>query len=188
MFAVAIWVQPSASMATENHPDVSQRVCRFGTCSVSLSRAEAYTVDCHCVVDLCGGLFPRRILRFSWRISATDFAADFSVELSILCGGLLTDLCPKPCKLHVKVSQTNLKRRSSAFSPGSSAFFTACFADFRPAYFRGGFSYGGFPWRISVADFRTAVRTHTTLICLHGCCVASDGHLSLHMRRDWGHM
>ena len=41
MFAVAIWVQSSASMATENHPDVSQRVCRFGTCSVSLSRAEA---------------------------------------------------------------------------------------------------------------------------------------------------
>ena len=55
MFAVAIWVQPSASMATENHPDVSQRVCRFGTCSVSLSRADAYTVDCHCAVDLCGG-------------------------------------------------------------------------------------------------------------------------------------
>ena len=57
MFAVAIWVHPSASMATENHPDVSQRVCRFGTCSVSLSRAEAYTVDCHCAVDLRGGLF-----------------------------------------------------------------------------------------------------------------------------------
>ena len=55
MFAVAIWVHPSASMATENHPDVSQRVCRFGTCSLSLSRAEAYTVDCNCAVDLRGG-------------------------------------------------------------------------------------------------------------------------------------
>ena len=68
MFAVAICVQPSASMATENHPDVSQRVCRFGTCSLSLSRAEAYTVDCHCAVDLRGGF------------SATDFyvlPADF---------------------------------------------------------------------------------------------------------------
>ena len=78
MFAVAVWVQPSASMATENHPDVSQRVCRFGSCSVSLSRADAYTVDWHCAVDLCGGFsaadvyvlpadfrggFPRRIVR-----------------------------------------------------------------------------------------------------------------------------
>ena len=88
-------------MATENHPDVSQRVCRFGTCSVSLSRAEAYTVDCHCAVDLCGGFFCGGFLRmagglfrggFPRRISAADCAADFSVELSISCGGFLADL------------------------------------------------------------------------------------------------
>ena len=42
MIAVAIWVQPSASMATEGQDaDVCQRVRRCGTCSVSLSRAEA---------------------------------------------------------------------------------------------------------------------------------------------------
>ena len=80
MFAVAIWVQPSASMATENHPDVSQRVCRFGTCSVSLSRADAYTVDCHCAVDLCGGF------------SAADFyvlPADFRGGFPwLICGGI----------------------------------------------------------------------------------------------------
>ena len=84
MFAVAIWVQPSASMATENHPDVSQRVCRFGTCSVSLSRAEAYTVDCHCAVDLRGG--------FS--------AADFYVLPADFRGGFCGGIPPSTCVNH----------------------------------------------------------------------------------------
>ena len=75
--AVAIWVQPSASKATENHPDVSQRVCRFGTCSVSLSRAEAYAVDCHCAADLRGGLFPRHIFAYCQRIFVADFRGGF---------------------------------------------------------------------------------------------------------------
>ena len=104
MFDVAIWVQPSASMATENHPDVSQRVCRFGTCSVSLSRAEAYTVDCHCAVDLRGGFsaadfyvlpadFRGGFLR---RISAADFAAESPVDMCKFCGGFHGGLLSGP--------------------------------------------------------------------------------------------
>ena len=127
MNAVAIWVQPSASMATENHPDVSQRVCRLGACSVSLSRADAYTVDCHCAVDLCGGFsaadfyvlpadFRGGFLR---RISAADFAAESPVDLSKSCGGFRGGFCsgPKHCKLHVKIAPKIHHKNPPHFSP-----------------------------------------------------------------------
>ena len=130
MIALAIWVQPSAIMATENHPDVSQRVCRFGTCSVSLSRASL-----HSGMSLCGG-FVWRISSgadscelpadfrggFSWRISAADFRGG-------LCGGFLrragyimrrifaADFLrilsgPKPCKLHAS-AMNKIHRKST---------------------------------------------------------------------------
>ena len=200
MFAVAIWVQPSASMATENHPDVSQRVCRFGTCSLSLSRAEVYTVDCHRAVDLRGGFSPRPIFAYCRRISTVDFAAEPSFDLSKSCGGFRGGFVsgPKPCKLHINIAPEIHHKNPPHSSPHARlvcdctlpAFFTACFAAcastgilqfcyLHGGFLRGEFLRGGFlPRRISsAADFCKLCR-HTTLAFVHGCCAASGGHLS----------
>jgi len=151
---------------------------------------------------------------FSRRISAADFAADHRRILSISCGGFCGGFFsgPKPCKLHIKIAPKIHHKNPPHSSPHArlvwftffAAFFTACFAA-RPStgilyyvtytadFFCGGFLRGGF----FAADFCAAgflaadfceLCTHTALTFLHGCCAASGGHLSLHIRRDWGHM
>ena len=124
MIAVAIRVQPSASMATGQHPDVSQRVCRFGTCSVSLSRA-----------GLCRGFFQRRIFApgdgffpicancrriFLWHIFAADFSVDLSRSCGGFCGGFSADFCQAQNHVNYKSKSPKVVHRKS------TAFFTAC--------------------------------------------------------------
>ena len=138
------------------------------------------------------------------------FAADFSKSCGGFCGGFLRRILsgPKPCKLHVKIAPKIHHKNPPHTSPHARlvcdytlpAFFTACFAacpstgilhyvtytaDFfrggfcAADFFRGGFLRGGF----CAADFFRGGFLPRRI-----SCAASGGHLSLHIRRDWGRM
>ena len=163
----------------------------------------------HSGLSLCVGFFPRRIFAYCRRISVADFAADFPFDLSTSRCGFLRRICsgPKPCKLHVKIAPKIHHKNPTHSSPHArlvcdytlpaffTALFTACFAACPSTGILHYFTYtadffrGGFLLRLisSAANFCELCR-HTTLTFVHGCCTASSGHLSLHIRRDWGHM